>query len=251
MKPEVSIILPAIRKEKWIKHYNSIFSSTKKSFELIIVSPYSLPQELEDLTNIKFIKDFGSPVRAQQIAANFVEGKYVTWSADDGLFVENAIDNVLDILQDSSDYKTVVTCKYAEAGNQISDKELKLNFAYPNCKNIDPSWLIFNAAIMHTKFFNELGGYNCCYETTAFSHADLAARAQHNGANVIVYNQDILKCEHMPDTTGDHAPIHYAHTLHDQPLYTQKYNSDDIFSKSVMLDNWKEAPSIWSRRFNF
>jgi len=39
-KPEISILMPAIRPQNWTKVYESILSSTRRSFELVIVGPH-------------------------------------------------------------------------------------------------------------------------------------------------------------------------------------------------------------------
>ena len=75
MKPELSIILPSIRTERLEKLYDSILTSTSRTFELVIVGPYPLPEKLRDLKNVKYVKDFGSPVRASNIAASLCEGE--------------------------------------------------------------------------------------------------------------------------------------------------------------------------------
>jgi hypothetical protein len=77
-KMKLSIIMPAIRSDKWQKVYDSI--QLDFPWELIIVAPYdnhTLPRH-----NVKYIQDFGSPVRASCIGANLANGKYLTWIAD-------------------------------------------------------------------------------------------------------------------------------------------------------------------------
>ena len=81
MNIDLTVLVPAIRKERWVDMYNSIKSSTKRNFELIIVGPYSLPEELQRMVNVKYIKDYGNPVRASQIGSLIAEGKYIFFSA--------------------------------------------------------------------------------------------------------------------------------------------------------------------------
>ena len=94
---DLSIIMPGIRPQNWDAVYNSILNSTKRTFELIIVSPFSLTPYLASQGNVKYVKDFGNPTRASCIGATLAEGKYIDPSmADDALFLENAIDKNLD-----------------------------------------------------------------------------------------------------------------------------------------------------------
>ena len=67
MNPELSIILPSIRPERLQKVYDSILKSTSAEFELIIISPYPLPESLEKYKNIKYVRDFGNPTRCHNI----------------------------------------------------------------------------------------------------------------------------------------------------------------------------------------
>ena len=60
-KVKLSIIMPAIRKERWDEVYKSILASTKCSFELIIVGPYPPTDFLSDKAGVKYIKDLGTP----------------------------------------------------------------------------------------------------------------------------------------------------------------------------------------------
>ena len=117
MKPEISIIMPGIRPENWLRGYNSIYSATNKSFELIIISPYPLPKELENQRNVKYIKDFGSPTRASQIGNTLAEGKFIFPNfCDDAIFIKDSIDsNLKTLIEMGNNIKNVVTCKYSES----------------------------------------------------------------------------------------------------------------------------------------
>lgn len=74
---DISIIVPGIRVEKWLSLYNSV-RSCSLSFEFIFCGPTPPVSEVFRLSNVKFIQDFGSPNRAQQIAATKATGKYIT-----------------------------------------------------------------------------------------------------------------------------------------------------------------------------
>ena len=91
-QPELSVILPGIRKHNWLSFYKSIEHSFHKNFELIIISPYELPVELKKYNNIKHIFDHGSPARCQQIGLVNCSGRFITWGADDGIFLENKLE---------------------------------------------------------------------------------------------------------------------------------------------------------------
>ena len=141
MKVDITILVPAIRKERWVHLYNSIKESTKRSFELIIVGPHNLPDELQRKINVKYIKDFGNPVRASQIGSLIAEGKYIFWASDDGTFQKGALDKAMDCLenQENKSINDVVISNYREGGQAQSDDVLRLNVAYPKTPYIPES----------------------------------------------------------------------------------------------------------------
>ena len=283
-KPEVSIVLPSIRPHKLCGIYDSIIHAAKKtSFELIVVGPYPLPDGLKDKKNIKYVEDYGSPVRASNIGASIAEGKILTWIADDGFLLEDTLDENIDILYShGNSIKNVLVSKYYEnqigpingekfdpsrndhrnhvIGNApsshptLQEKYYKINNA--DCTRspyIPDDWWIFNVAFMYREFFEFLGGWDSEFEGTAMSHTDMAIRAQFNGANVVMAEKPLFVCDHLPGDTGDHQPIFLCQTLHDEPLIQAKYRDPLWTSKvntRINVDNWKKAPAIWGRRFN-
>ena len=203
-KPDLSIILPAIRSEQWDGLYDSILQACKKySFELILCGPLPLTEKLNKLANVKYVRDFGSPMRASNIAASLAEGKYITWIADDATLFKDSLDNNLDLLLSmGEEEKNVVMYKYAEGKNGTSKEVFPDSYFFlNNSGNYSPylsnDWLLFNSAVMHTSFFNRLGGWDCSFESCPMGHNDLAIRAQYLGANVLLSPFPVLDCNHM------------------------------------------------------
>jgi len=255
MNIDISIIVPAIRKHRWEELYNSIFLSTKRNFELILIGPYPLPPALCDKKNIIYIQDYGSPTRASQIGALAASGKFLTWAADDGVFLRGALDRAIDYLENKTNksIKDVVINNYYEAGNILPEHVLKINTAYGHCSSqyISNDWYIFNVATMYTEYFKSIGGYDCRFEATALAHTDLAARCQRDGAIVGVINEAMLNCTQMPGTVGDHAPVHYAQLENDELLFRALYSNVNSTSRtSIDVENWQKMPPVWERRFN-
>lgn len=252
----ISIILPSIRKDRLIRYYESLVNScTRHEFELIIVSPLSLPDYFDKITNVKYVKDFGSPVRASNIAAELIEGKYVGWASDDSVLFPNSMNVIMDELIGMGDnHKNVVICGYLEGPNGYGKNSFPPDYyrlkqeGYTS--TVPDNVMLFNAAFMHTQFFEELGGWDCQFQVTAIAHNDFAVRAYMDGAIVKMLNMDFCDCDHMPGTSGDHAPVHYAQLEDDQPLF-QKLYSPDYRQRQVKIpvNNWKKAPRIWERRF--
>lgn len=248
--------MPAIRPQNWVGVYESILKATKNTFELIIVSPFPCPKELENVSNIKLIKDYGSPVRASQIALNFVEGKYTyPTHSDDSLFIENAIDKNMEFLLSKGDnYKNVVMAKYSESASYShperyqDDNYYKLVNAYQtNPQFVNPEWLIYNSVFMHTSYILEMGGWDCSFQACPYSHADLAIRCQSDGAFTYLSPHAVAICDHGQN---DHKPIEISQVYEDAPLFHNRYNKIIDKSKNkIELTNWKNSQSVWSKRF--
>jgi len=260
-KPEISVILPSIRPERLIHFYDSLKKSTRRNFELIIVSPYPLPIELECYRNIKYVRDFGNPSRAQNIALLLCESPIVTWQADDAIMIEEAVDKHIEILLSmGDDKKNVVVAKYREGKTGSSDREKLHSDNYfmvsgspASSPYLNPNYWLFNVAFMYREFVEELGGFDSRYEGTWSSQTDLAIRAQAVGAKVVMSGMPCMVCDHMPGSSGDHKPIYECQTFHDEPLLQQTYRNPywtSNASPSINIMNWKHSQTVWQRRFN-
>lgn len=236
---DLSIIIPSIRTNKWEELISSVESScTKHSWEVIFIGPE------DNLTfhhpKVKFIKDFGSPNICQHKAMQFSEGKTLHIFSDDCLFEKGAIDECL------NSKAHAVVANYDEGGD-CAVANFSLNYCY--AKTITPdSFVIFNTAFMERNKFFELGGFDCQFETLCVAQADLAARWQFAGFDVELKNIKLSSCGHMPETSGDHAPMHYAQILHDIPLYSMKY-STRLPPLHIHFNNYQSQPKKWARRY--
>lgn len=246
MKPKLSIVMPAIRINQWKKVYDSI--QLDFPWEIIIVSPYDYPAGLLPTHNVKYVKDMGSPMRASCIGASLAEGRYFTWIADDGIVISETIKNAIAILDNDINGRLVVVTKYLEACSEVHpDSYYKLTNAYPKSPYISDDWWIFNTAIMHTDYYDYLGGWDCIFETNAIGHADLAVRAQRDGCATIMLPEPLLNCSHGHE---DHKPIEEGHVNNDEPIYKSIYNSSDCMNRTkININNWKKTPMVWNRRF--
>jgi len=239
----LSIIIPSIRTNNWPDLIDSIQrSSTKYSFEIIFVGP-SYNSHIEEYSNIKFVKDLGSANRCQQIGSLLAEGDYIHFGSDDCMYMENTIDSVMDKLYG---HNKIITCNYSEGGN--SQNTMSLVEAYGNnlFKEIIDSWVYFNAFFMNTFIFRSFS-FNCIYETTCWGHTDLAARIQNSimkknyHTEIEIHKDTIFECSHMPNTSGDHAPIHYAFFEDRNKFYHSKLDSTIL--------NFNDVPLVWKKRF--
>jgi hypothetical protein len=255
--PKLTIVVPTIRPERWVHFYNNVLNNTKYSFEIIFVGPCSMIKELEQYTNIKVVRDFGSPVRARQMCLPLIEGELVTCTSDDCTYLPKVLDEVIENFP-SDNYKHVFIGTYMEGqpGTQKTvqpEGNWKLNHAYPKGKYVDNDWWIFNTAFLTTKFLIELGGFDCRFQVLACADADLAVRAYRAGASVVMLKNMVQDIDWAPgiDGYGDHRPIWYAQTYSDMDLYKRLHNNESQKDRTVVsLDGWKDCPQVWPTRFD-
>jgi hypothetical protein len=251
----LSVLVPGIRTANWKKLYDSIKSAWSNDFEIIFVGPYDLPQELTGFENVKYIKDCGNPIRCQQIALVNATGDYVTWAADDGVFLDGSLDIALSKL-DGMDYKHIVMGKYREgSGNtdpMIKDFYYNLkNHAASQLKELpSPTIWMLNVGLVSRQLLIEVGGWDCQFEVCPMAYNDLAIRLQNYGCPFIIQDEIMFTCSHLPGHEGDHGPIHDGQVLHDQPLFDKIYSLPYAEKRiKISIDCWKESNPRWKRRF--
>lgn len=253
---DISILIPSIRTILLKKVYNSIAGSFHGSWELVIVGPYPLPEELADKPNITYIEDWGSPIRSRQRGLIACKGDWVCYAADDCTFIENSLDKAFALIKDK-DYKTVVLSKYSEGmvDNVETNKDeyYKLGYHEPHkalIARMGRDYYFINTGLVSREFMMEIGGFDCKFEACAMAVCDLSIRLQNEGATVIIQKETIFNSTHLPATMGDHGPIHRAQMEHDHPYFHVLYwNKENHNRGKININNWEKATARWKRRF--
>lgn len=262
MKYKLTILCPGIRVANWERLYRSIETSFSGSWEIIFIGPYDIPQYLKETLyaegkdNFKYIKDWGSPIRCQQIGLTFSDGEYINWAADDGVFLPGALDVGFRMLENLN-YKTVVMGKYYE-GNNDGDMPMQdtkyyvlSNHDASRSKYIPTKYLMLNVGLVSRQLLMEVGGWDAStFEVCPMAYNDLAIRLQRYSCNFIVQDDMMFKCSHLPGHAGDHGPIHDGQVYHDQPAFMDIYEDEGCINRiTIPIDNWQSAPEKWQRRF--
>ena len=246
------VVVPGIRKANWFVLYDSIKKSYSGEWELYIIGPYE-PDFKRN--NLRWIKSYRTPVQCCQEGVFQTKAKYITFGADDGKFLPDALDKIMEIAE-KKQYKDVTIGKYVESDSEASWKHMtdpnyyRTNFHDGLRANIPDHYLQMMQGILTTRAFVEIGGFDCRFETGAYAHIDLSIRMQNDGSNFQVVDIVVFTCSWDPGLKGDHAPIHLGTMENDQPLYDKLYKEMDNSDRTVIgYDNWKEQPEIWKRRF--
>lgn len=253
---KVSVLMPVIRMNLMQGVYNSLKECCHSQWELVIVSPYDLPESLKNEKNVVYINSWRSPISCRQQALIASTGEYICYAADDVIFYKDSLDIALKTLQ-GRDYKDLVVGKYME---HIEDNPAMIDDEYWRIEFHDAmkgimahlpyEYKIVNTGLITRKLMIELGGWDCQFEACAMACMDLSIRMQNYGARCYLQYEPIFHSSWIPGLGGDHAPIHIAQTQHDEPLINKIYCDENSIKRTkIDLDNWENTPTRWTRRF--
>ena len=260
VESDITVLVPGIRPHHWKRLYESIGKSFSGKWDIIFISPYDLPPVLHELNlkngNVLWIQDWGTPIRCQQLGLIAAKGDFITWAADDGYFLDNALNVSFDLLK-GKDENTLVTGMYHE-GNDKQNKKVMADWAYyqlkyhdgTNYEFIPNGCLLLNVGLVPRKLLIKYGGWDCQFEVCPMSHSDLSVRLTRGGVKFIKQDEIMFTCSHMSGHRGDHGPIHDAQIYYDEPLFKKIYSSKESIKRlKIDLNNWKKIPDRWERRF--
>lgn len=260
LNPNLSICVPSFHPEKIPNLFRSINDNFHLSFELIVCGPKFDTESFGNDNRIICIKDYGSPARCCNIAAERATGKYITFIADDATYLNMSIARAV-IKMDKWAEKDnrnnhIVVCKYVE-GNipwwqmtlEWGSQGYTISSAYGKCVFIPDDWWHFNCVYYHTDYFKEMGGYDSSlFETPHWSSTDLAVRCQKNKCTIELMDEACFVVTHNPGNQGTHKAICDAHNA-DEHIFKAIYNDAFQCTRSqIPLDNWKNSPQKWIRR---
>lgn len=253
---QVSLIIPAIRPEMYQNVYNSFCTTWSGEFEIIFVSPKNMPAlKITPRGTVHWIRDYGCPSRALQIG--FLAAKYdlVSFATDDCTFDPYTLDKSWTTFYNNKmDYKTVIVCKYTESDNW--SKWMMTPWYYHawfhgdfRHFNIPFYFRLYMNGLISKKLMQEIGGFDCKYESMAYTYNDLSMRLQFYGAKFIIQKERLDHCTWQPKESSDHGPVHRAVMEHDAPLFRGVYWAKH-FKPIIKIpeDNWKNVAPEWPRR---
>jgi len=252
-KYDLSVLIAGIRTHNWEELYASLKRAcTRYTFELVIAGPFEPPESLKNEDNFKFIRDYGRPSRCAQRALLACEGRLLYNTVDDCDFLKISLDLALDLYTEKCTRKDIVNGRYFEGGDQMPLVYWTAHH-HPTLRlpKIHPSWSIALQPIVEVDYAKELGGWDCRYEYANAGQHDFVFRIQMDGGRSYNSPTEICNSDHMPMYTGDHEPIERLWEENDWPLLKQMYGEDaPDRSIKIDIDNWKQTPEIWLRRFD-
>lgn len=256
MIPTISFIIPSIRPEKLQAVYDSILTSWHGEFEIVVVSPKDFPMlKVHPRGSFQYIQDFGCPSRAMQIGWINAKADWLFFLTDDCIMDSDAVNKAWRILcKHDFDYKTVIVTPFTESDNWSKWMLTPCYYHawwHANLRSFNiPFWTkIYMNGLISKQLMQETGGFDCKFESTAWSYNDWSVRSQFYGANFIIQKERSNHCFWQPKSTGDHGPVENACMLHDEPLFRGIYCAKKFVRKPVIpVDNWRYVAAKWPRR---
>ena len=272
---ELSIVIPAIRPQRWVGVYEAMKKScTKHSFEIIFIGPYDPPDELKDNPQIKCIKDWGGSPRCAQMGIPHATGRLFIRGDDDGHYFPDALDQCIGMYDGLNNPKDGIALRYRE-GKDFKGKPMDLEYWYarkhfPNAarlaklrrKNpvkhkdrctaeelhLPHHFVVCMNVLTSTQLVLDIGGFDCGFEHLGFANHDFCYRLQRDGGTIHLSPVEAINVDF--EAGKDHTPIEQCHFEHDWPLLRDMYKDPNVVNRTkIDFDNWKESPEVWDRRF--
>lgn len=262
---KVSIILPSIRTKNLPKWYDAASKACNYPWEVVIVSPYNLPPELENKDNIKFIKSNRNALVCKQMGALLCNAEFIFNTTDDAILFPNSIDKMIKLweINNLSGYD-VINGRYREGALNPDTLEPLENLppelppeywqagthASLQLPGINPEWKTCLHFFMKLNTFYSVGGLSCLhYEYSVYPILELMFLCQNWGGKIYLSNEEVSFCSHLPCLDGDHAPIHWA-MINDEQIFKNKFQNKDFYNFGLNNYNlWKNNDKKWERRF--
>jgi len=269
---KLSIIVPTIRphnlRELWASTAKAI--NGRYPWEMVAIGPKNL--DFVDGAGLwRFIQDEGSPCHCQQRALLDCIGEYVTWAADDGIWLPGSLD------RDWTD--DAILCKYMEGKPNLHDARweqmdrwlrLVVNIysrgavgLNPDMVSLDRFWTIgyhqgaavksmppeswcLCLGIIKQSVLLDVGGWNEDYETTGQGTVDLGLRLQKAGYKFTVWQHIVQALGYEPK--GDEGSVMKAAYEDDMAKYKSYWFFEDCAAKLPIRPDAMQPGQPWARR---
>jgi hypothetical protein len=218
------------------------------TWELVLVSPFDLPEDMIGLPNVSIFKDFGQVSRCVQRGMLEVQAPLVFLTVDDCVFLEDSIDKCLDDYKELCSDDDILNMRYSEGGDIQPPEYYAAGKTLGFLAGIEPHWYVAPQFIISVAKFIDMGGFDCQFEYINECVHDFSYRVQRGGGHVYHSSTHACVATWYEGSTGDHKTIFEAQTYHDWPIFVQMYRQPNDRYK-IPYENWRHAPAIWARRF--
>ena len=273
---KLSVIVPTIRPHNLRELHASAAKAIngRYEWEMVAIGPCDaawLSHDPKLEYGWRFIEDQGSPCHCQQRALLHCEGEYVTWAADDGVFLPDSLDLNWD--------DDAILLKYIEGRPDALDprwstmeQSLKRSVFLnargdvglnPDMASFDrfwttgyhrgaqvkmapPEWVALGLGLIKRSVLLSVGGWDEGYETTGQATVDLGLRLQLAGYKFKIWPQ-IVQALGYEAKGLDRRPINAAYEA-DMERYKVVWSSTNMQAWVQPREGAAEPSEPWSRR---
>ena len=257
-KPYLSVILPSIRPPFLERVYASIRQACPHfRFEMIVISPCSLPTGLDKISNVKFIRDFGQPSRCANMGLALAEGQMVSLLSDDCIVRPQSYD-AIDAQYCSMGDEGFIGLKYNE-GKSMDDLNYWRAKSHPPLQldGLRDDMPVSSMIYAKTENLRKVGGWDSInFECINWGGHDLTARLMNAGLSHQLSHDSFCEVEWGPGIDGlynDHRPLWESYE-DGRNMMKKLWGAGPAVKTDnqriiVDISNWTKAPSVWQRRF--
>lgn len=254
---KLSVLIPSIRTTNWNQVLTTLKDACKRyQYEVIFSGPFGPPPGT-NMSGVKHVLTYSTPSVAAQLGTLQCEGELLYHTVDDARFVPDSLDMAIDLYTAQCNEKDILNCRYTEGDDYYCNESLfppDFWYAYfhpPLRLPGIPSHYKFSLHfLVNTKYFIEMGGFDCNYEYLNFNLHDISYRFIASGGKIIDSPTTVAVCNHYGNGRVDHKVIEDAYP-HDYAKFLAKYSNPNALTDNLKIDfdNWKNQPEVWSRRF--
>ena len=181
--PVVSVFVPGIRTDKWLRFYKSL-KSNRVSFEIIFIGDKRPKFDLPD--RVRFVYSEVKPTQCAHIGFLHAKGEYLVPSGDDCVYSKRSLDLMLKTLRRTGEKNTFVTPRYQTFRpykKRSRKKEQLADFAVIRPKKGKPPLLPVGGMVSR-KLWNKLGGMDRRFICSDWEQ-DMAMKLWEIGGSVV------------------------------------------------------------------
>lgn len=265
----LTVILPSVDPGAWQSVYDSLGRAVGTSghkWELFVIGPR---HGQSPGPNFKFVFDEGSPCHCAQRALLASTAEFVTWAADDCLFLENSLCRDFPVaafvkhIEGSPDrndrrwlhppFSDIASLAHGEVGlnpDMVTDAFWRIDNHPGRSPHIPPDWLMMVQGVFNRHLLVGIGGW----DTTRFevlaggASMDLGVRLQRMKVPCVLWPHIVMAAGYVAHRPG--SPVVDAFNQNDMPAYQRLYDSPDCTRRiAIPIDEADRQGARWKRKY--
>lgn len=191
---KISIFASAIRTNLWSEQLQSL-EKNKVDWELVYVGP---KQPDFHHPKLRWFYSDVKPAQCCEAARRRCTGDILHWTADDAVYPEGILDDIVRIFEINSQEKIIVACE------TIENSKLCPYDSFTFFDNNKYSPLMVPFGFIRKSYMDRLGGFDRKYVGGQYEN-DFLMRCHKDGVVLIPYNKKHIEADHINKHTNKHS----------------------------------------------